>query len=71
MTNTDYTSILRYDRMVLDSKTFTPEEKWSIAQERSLTINSKFNPHHKETRTSWISEKTKLKCKQILMRCMN
>jgi hypothetical protein len=71
MTFTDYTSVLRYDRMVLDSKSFSIEERWSIAQERSLTINSKFNPHHKEMRISWISEKTKLKCKQILLRCMN
>lgn len=71
MTFTDYTTVLRYDRTVLDSKTFSIEERWSISQERSLILNSKFNPHHKETRTSWISEKTKLKCKQILLRCMN
>jgi hypothetical protein len=71
MTFTDYTAVLRYDRMVLDSKSFSIEERWSIAQEQSLTINSKFNPHHKETRTSWISEKTKLKCKQILLRINN
>ena len=46
MTFTDYTAVLRYDRMVLDSKSFSVEERWAIAQERSLTINSKFNPHH-------------------------
>lgn len=71
MTFTDYTAVLRYDRMVLDSKSFSVEERWAIAQERSLTINSKFNPHHKEMRTSWISEKTKQKCLNIYNRINN
>lgn len=71
MTNTDYTSILRYDRMVLDSKTFTPEEKWSISQERSISMQSNFDPHHKEKRVSYMSEKTKQKCLDIYNRINN
>lgn len=71
MTNTDYTSILRYDRIVLDSKTFTTYERWSISQERSLSMQSNFDPHHKEKRVSYMSEKTKQKCLQILKRINN
>lgn len=72
MTNTDYTSILRYDRIILNSKTFTPEEKWSISQERSISMQSDFNPTgFKEKRVSYMSEKTKQKCLDIYNRINN
>lgn len=71
MTPTDYTSILRYDRMVLDSKTFSAEEKWSISQERSLSMQSNFDPHHKEKRVSYMSDATRKKCLDIYNRINN
>ena len=72
MTNTDYTSILRYDRMVLDSKTFSAEEKWSISQERSISMQSEFNPTgFKEKRFSYMSDATRKKCLDIYNRINN
>jgi len=64
MTPTDYTSILRYDRMVLDSKTFSAEKKWSISQERSISLGDR-------KRQSYLSEKTKQKLLQIFNRINN
>ena len=69
MTKEDFIKVLRYDRMVLDYKSFTPEERWSISQARSISMNNPFDRFHKETRTNWISQNTLDKCIEILELC--
>lgn len=66
MTNNDYTQILRYDRTVLNSKTFTTSERWAISQARSISM-----AEHSDGRKNYITKQTLEKCQQILKRCYN
>lgn len=55
----EFTEVLKYDRDMLRQSTFTPEERWSIAQERSIIIGD-------HVRKSYINKKTYSKCESIL-----
>tara|TARA_R110000822_G_scaffold223034_1_gene356299 strand:- start:4 stop:231 length:228 start_codon:yes stop_codon:yes gene_type:complete len=55
----EFTEVLKYDSDVLRQSTFTPEERWSIAQERSIIIGD-------YVRKSYITKKTYSKCETLL-----
>lgn len=55
----EFTEVLKYDSDVLRQSTFTPEERWSITQERSIIIGD-------YVRKSYITKKTYSKCETLL-----
>lgn len=58
----DFQTVLAYDRLVLHSTSFKPEQKWAINTERSLLLQN--NRH--DNRTSFLTAKTVRKIKGIL-----
>lgn len=55
----EFTEVLKYDSDMLRQSTFTPEERWSIAQERSIILGD-------NKRKSYISKNAYSKCEKLL-----